>query len=141
CRLTGGAVHASDVSNASRTLLMDLERRAWDDELCALFQVPRSVLPEIKPSSGLFGVTKGVRGLPDGIPIAGIAGDQQSALFGQACFTAGGGKGTYGTGAVFLMNAGPPKGTPKHRALGTVRAAGGAPEPSPPAPAAPLPPR
>ena len=106
-RLTGGAVHATDVSNASRTLLMDLEKRAWDDELCALFHAPKAVLPEIKPSSGVFGHTKGVKGLPDGVPIAGIAGDQQSALFGQACFTEGEAKCTYGTGAFLLMNAGP----------------------------------
>jgi glycerol kinase len=119
-RLTGGAVHATDVTNASRTLLMDLDRRAWDDELCALFQVPRSVLPVIKPSSGLFGATKGVRGLPDGIPITGIAGDQQSALFGQACFSEGEAKCTYGTGAFLLMNAGPRKVTSKHGLIGTV---------------------
>ena len=119
-KLTGGVTHATDVTNASRTLLMDLDRRAWDDELCALFQVPRAVLPEIRPSAGVFGVTKGVRGLPDGVPIAGIAGDQQSALFGQACFTEGEAKCTYGTGAFLLMNAGPRKVTSKHGLLGTV---------------------
>jgi len=119
-KLTGGAAHATDVTNASRTLLMDLERRAWDDELCALFGVPRAVLPQIRPSAGVFGVTKGVRGLPDGIPIAGIAGDQQSALVGQACFAVGEAKCTYGTGAFLLMNAGPNKVTSKHGLLGTV---------------------
>src|SRR5439155_13640701 len=119
-RLTGGAVHATDVTNASRTLLMDLEKRAWDDELCGLFQAPRAVLPEIKPSAGVFGHTKGVKGLPDGIPIAGIAGDQQSALVGQACFAEGEAKCTYGTGAFLLMNAGPRKVTSKHGLLGTV---------------------
>ena len=119
-KLTGGAVHATDVTNASRTLLMDLERRAWDDELCALFGVPRSMLPEIRPSAGQFGVTRGVRGLPDGVPIAGIAGDQQSAMVGQACFAAGEAKCTYGTGAFLLMNAGPAKVTSKHGLLGTV---------------------
>src|SRR5205823_13256404 len=119
-KLTGGAVHATDVTNASRTLLMDLERRAWDDELCGLFGVPRSVLPEIRPSAGQFGGTRGVRGLPDGVPIAGIAGDQQSALVGQACFSAGEAKCTYGTGAFLLMNAGPSKVTSKHGLLGTV---------------------
>ena len=119
-KLTGGAVHATDVTNASRTLLMDLEKRAWDDELCALFDVPRDVLPEIRPSAGVFGVTKGVRGLPDGIPIAGIAGDQQSAMVGQACFSEGEAKCTYGTGAFLLMNAGPRKVTSKHGLIGTV---------------------
>jgi len=119
-RLTGGAVHATDVTNASRTLLMDLEKRAWDDELCGLFQAPRAVLPEIKPSAGVFGHTRGVKGLPDGIPIAGIAGDQQSALVGQACFAEGEAKCTYGTGAFLLMNAGPRKVTSKHGLLGTV---------------------
>ncbi len=119
-RLTGGAVHATDVTNASRTLLMDLEKRAWDDELCALFGVPKSVLPEIRPSAGVFGKTRGVRGLPDGIPIAGIAGDQQSAMVGQACFAEGEAKCTYGTGAFLLMNAGPRKVTSKNGLLGTV---------------------
>jgi glycerol kinase len=119
-RLTGGAVHATDVSNASRTLLMDLEKRVWDDELCALFDVPRSVLPEIRPSAGIFGTTKGVRGLPDGIPIAGIAGDQQAAMVGQACFAEGEAKCKYGTGAFLLMNAGPRKVTSKNGLLGTV---------------------
>jgi glycerol kinase len=119
-KLTGGQVHATDVTNASRTLLMDLEKRQWDDELCALFEVPRGILPEIKPSAGEFGRTKGVRGLPDGIPIAGIAGDQQSAMVGQACFNEGEAKCTYGTGAFLLMNAGPKKVTSKHGLLGTV---------------------
>ncbi len=119
-RLTSGEVHATDVTNASRTLLMDLDRRAWDAELCALFGVPRAVLPEIRPSAGVFGRTKGVKGLPDGIPIAGIAGDQQSALVGQACFAEGEAKCTYGTGAFLLMNAGPKKVTSKHGLLGTV---------------------
>ncbi|HWT85385.1 MAG TPA: FGGY family carbohydrate kinase, partial [Myxococcales bacterium] len=108
-KLTGGAVHATDVTNASRTLFMDLEKRAWDNELLALFDVPRAVLPAIRPSAGVFGTTKGVRGIPDGIPIAGIAGDQQSALVGQACFEEGEAKCTYGTGAFLLMNAGPRK--------------------------------
>ena len=119
-KLTGGAVHATDVTNASRTLLMNLTTRAWDDELLALFGVPRQVLPEIRPSAGEFGRTKGVRGLPDGIPIAGIAGDQQAAMVGQACFTEGEAKCTYGTGAFLLMNAGPKPVTSKHGLLGTV---------------------
>ncbi|MGN6110595.1 MAG: glycerol kinase GlpK [Kofleriaceae bacterium] len=105
-RLTGGAVHATDVTNASRTLVFDIHRLAWSDELLELFGIPRAVLPEVVPSSGPIGSTRGVPGLPDGIPIAGIAGDQQSALFGQACFTPGDAKCTYGTGAFILMNTG-----------------------------------
>lgn len=105
-RLTGGAVHATDVTNASRTLVFDIGKLAWSDELCELIGVPRQVLPTVVPSSGVCGSTKGVAGLPDGIPIAGMAGDQQSALFGQACFTPGDAKCTYGTGAFILMNTG-----------------------------------
>jgi glycerol kinase len=105
-RLTAGAVHATDVTNASRTLLFDLHTLSWNDELCDLIGVPRSLLPDVVPSSGVCGHTKGVPGLPDGIPIAGLAGDQQSALFGQACFTIGDAKCTYGTGAFILMNTG-----------------------------------
>jgi glycerol kinase len=119
-KLTGGAVHATDVTNASRTLLMNLETRAWDDDLLALFGVPRQVLPEIRPSAGEFGRTKGVRGLPDGIPIAGIAGDQQAAMVGQACFAEGEAKCTYGTGAFLLMNAGPKPVASKSGLLSTV---------------------
>jgi glycerol kinase len=119
-KLTSGAVHATDVTNASRTLLMDLETRAWDDELLRLFGVPRAMLPDIRPSAGVFGKTKGLRILPDGIPIAGIAGDQQSAMVGQACFAEGEAKCTYGTGAFLLMNAGPRKVTSSHGLLGTV---------------------
>jgi glycerol kinase len=106
-RLTGGAAHVTDVSNASRTLLMNLRAREWDRELLDLFGVPRAVLPEIRPSSHVYGTTKGVRVLPDGIPVAGIAGDQQAALFGQACFAPGEAKCTYGTGAFLLQNIGP----------------------------------
>ena len=98
--LTGGARHATDPSNASRTLLYDIGRRQWSDELCALFGVPASCLPEVRPSSGRFGTTT------DGIPVSGIAGDQQAALFGQACFEPGTAKNTYGTGSFVLMNIG-----------------------------------
>ncbi len=105
-RLTAGAVHATDVTNASRTLLLDLRSRAWSEEMCALLDVPPQLLPEVKPSSGTFGHTRAVPGIPDGVPIAGIAGDQQSALFGQACFEPGDAKCTYGTGAFILMNTG-----------------------------------
>ncbi len=105
-RLTGGAVHATDVSNASRTSLMNLKTLDWDPELLKLFNVPRGVLPAIVPSSGELGFTSGVTGLPDGIPISGIAGDQQSALFGQAGFERGAAKCTFGTGSFILMTTG-----------------------------------
>lgn len=105
-RLTGGAVHATDVSNASRTSLMNIHTGAWDEDLLQLFGVPRQILPEIGPSSGLLGRTKGLPGLRDGIPIAGIAGDQQSALFGQTCYRPGEAKCTFGTGSFILMNTG-----------------------------------
>ncbi len=104
-QLTGGTVHATDVSNASRTLLFDIHRNRWDDELLALLDVPREVLPEVHPSSHLYGHTRAdLFGAP--IAIGGIAGDQQSALFGQACFTAGLAKNTYGTGCFLLMHTG-----------------------------------
>jgi len=106
-RLSGGAAHVTDVSNASRTLLMDLRTRTWDREMLELFGVPRAVLPEIRSSSEVYGTTRGVKVLPDGIPVAGMAGDQQAALFGQACFTPGDAKCTYGTGAFLLQNVGP----------------------------------
>jgi glycerol kinase len=104
-RLTGAA-HVTDVSNASRTLLMDLRSRTWDRELLELFAIPANVLPEIRASSEVYGTTKNVKALPDGIPVAGIAGDQQAALFGQACFEPGEAKCTYGTGAFLLQNTG-----------------------------------
>jgi glycerol kinase len=98
-KLTGE--HLTDASNASRTLLFDIGELRWSDELCELFGVPRSVLPEVRPSSGRFGVTAG------GIPVSGVAGDQQAALFGQACVRPGMAKNTYGTGSFVLMNVGP----------------------------------
>ena len=105
-RLTGGEAHVTDPSNASRTLLMNLRTLRWDPELLELFHVPRAVLPEIRMSSEVYGTTKGLRVLPDGVPVAGIAGDQQAALFGQACFSPGEAKCTYGTGAFVLENTG-----------------------------------
>ncbi|WNG40640.1 glycerol kinase GlpK [Archangium violaceum] len=105
-KMTGGLVHVTDVSNASRTLLMDVSKLQWDEGMRNLFGVPASCLPEIRGSAEVYGTTKGMRGLPDGIPISGMAGDQQSALFGQACFTPGESKCTYGTGAFLLMNTG-----------------------------------
>lgn len=105
-RLSGGAAHVTDVSNASRTSLMNLKRCSWDSELLDLFEVPGEILPQIRPSSGELARTRAVPGLPDGIPIAGVAGDQQAALFGQACFAPGDAKCTFGTGSFILMNTG-----------------------------------
>jgi len=104
--MTGHAAHVTDVSNASRTLLMGLESLQWDAGLLELFEVPRSVLPRIAASSELYGLTRGMKSLPDGVPVSGMAGDQQAALFGQACFEPGESKCTYGTGAFLLMNVG-----------------------------------
>ena len=104
--LTGGAVHATDVSNASRTMLLDIHRLQWDAELLELFGIPVSMMPRICASSEVVGETRGVEGIPDGIPVAGIAGDQQSALFGQMCLDSGSVKNTYGTGCFLLMNTG-----------------------------------
>ncbi len=105
-RLTGGAAHVTDLSNASRTLLLDLERRDWDPELAGHLGIPLALLPRVCPSSQVYGTTRGLDFLPDGIPVAGMAGDQQAALFGQACFAPGDGKCTYGTGAFLLVNTG-----------------------------------
>ena len=105
-KLTSGAAWVTDVTNASRTLLMDLRTCQWDDALLALLELPRRGLPEIRSSSEVYGTTRGLSFLPDGIPICGIAGDQQAALFGQACFSAGEAKCTYGTGAFMLLHTG-----------------------------------
>lgn len=105
-RLSGGDTHITDVSNASRTSLMNLKTGRWDKELLDIFEVPADILPEIVASSGTLAHTRGVKGLPDGIPVAGIAGDQQAALFGQACFSVGDAKCTFGTGSFILMNTG-----------------------------------
>lgn len=119
-RLTSGVTHKTDVSNASRTMLMDLKTTQWDNELLKIFSVPRQILPEICDSSGVFGKTQGLGFLPDGIPIAGIAGDQQAALFGQTCFSVGEAKCTYGTGSFMLMNSGSQLVKSKHQLLTTV---------------------
>lgn len=103
--LTNGAVHATDPTNASRTLLYDIHRGRWDDDLLELFGIPASMLPEVRPSSGDFGVTANPA-VVQGVPIRGVAGDQQSALFGQRCFAAGEAKNTYGTGCFLLMHTG-----------------------------------
>jgi glycerol kinase len=104
-RLTNGAVHATDPTNASRTMLYDINQHRWSDELASLFGVPRAMLPEVHPSSGDFGVADRAWFGQD-IPIRGVAGDQQAALYGQGCWKAGEGKNTYGTGAFLLFNAG-----------------------------------
>ena len=103
--LTDGSVHATDPTNASRTMLFDIHTMSWDPWLCELFGIPMNMLPEVRPSSGDFGETAR-DGIANGIPIRGVAGDQQSALFGQCCFEAGQAKNTYGTGCFLLMNTG-----------------------------------
>ncbi|MGB1700393.1 MAG: glycerol kinase GlpK [Nannocystaceae bacterium] len=105
-RLTDGAHHVTDVTNASRTMIMDIHRGAWDEDLAGILNLPMAILPKIVSSSEVYGETRGVGFLPDGIPVSGIAGDQQAALFGQACFEPGQAKSTYGTGAFVLMNTG-----------------------------------
>jgi glycerol kinase len=115
--LTAGKVHVTDVSNASRTMLLDISRGEWDDELLDLFGVPRSMLPEVRSSSEVYGVTTLFGGT---IPIAGIAGDQQAALFGQACTRPGMAKNTYGTGCFMLMNTGTKRIVSRNQLLTTV---------------------
>ncbi len=105
-RLTNRQSHVTDVSNASRTLLMDIHSGDWDPQLCEILDVPITILPKIVGSAEVYGYTKDVPGLPDGIPVSGMAGDQQAALFGQACFSPGEAKCTFGTGAFMLMNTG-----------------------------------
>lgn len=105
-KLTGGKTHATDVSNASRTMLMDLKTLHWDDDLLKFFKIPKSILPEIKSSSAHFGQTAELSCLPSGISITGVAGDQQAALFGQTCFESGEAKCTFGTGSFILFNTG-----------------------------------
>jgi glycerol kinase len=119
-KLTGGAIHATEPSNAARTLLFDIRTGDWSDELCALFDVPRAALGEIRPTSGRFGMT-----VPDAaagltVPVSGMAGDQQAALFGQACFDPGMAKNTYGTGSFVLVNLGATAPEPVEGLLTTV---------------------
>ncbi|MEC9225120.1 MAG: FGGY family carbohydrate kinase, partial [Actinomycetota bacterium] len=101
-KLTNGEMHVTDPTNASRTMLYNIVEHRWDDALCDALKVPIGALPEVRPSSGRFGLTSGGSGIPDGIPISGVAGDQQAALFGQACFDQGMAKNTYGTGSFVL---------------------------------------
>lgn len=119
-RLTNGAAHRTEVSNASRTMLMNIHTGWWDEELLKLFQVPASLLPEICNSNADFGRTQGLGFLPDGIPITGILGDQQAALFGQACFEVGESKCTFGTGSFILLNTGKKVVRSKNKLLSTV---------------------
>ena len=119
-QLTGARVHATDVSNASRTLCLNLATVDWDDRMCALLDVPREVLPAVIDSSGVAGETIDLGWLPAGVPIAGIAGDQQAALFGQACFAPGSAKNTYGTGCFALLNTGERPVVSRHGLLTTL---------------------
>jgi glycerol kinase len=119
-KLTGTKILATDSTNASRTLLMNIETGDWDPELLNIFEVPIKYLPKIQDSFGIFGVTKGLNFLPDGIPISGILGDQQSALFGQGCVEEGNIKCTYGTGAFALINTGRNLKYSRHGLLTTV---------------------
>ncbi|HET7730268.1 MAG TPA: glycerol kinase GlpK [Usitatibacter sp.] len=117
--LTGGREHVTDATNASRTLLFDIHTLAWDEELLGILGIPAEVLPRVVPSSGVIARTA-CEGLPDGVPIGGIAGDQQAALFGQACHRPGMAKNTYGTGCFLLMNTGGKPAVSRHRLLSTV---------------------
>jgi glycerol kinase len=122
--LAGGAAarapHVIEITNASRTSLMNLDTGAWDARLCELFDVPRAVLPTIVPTTGEIARTRGFAPLPDGVPITGVAGDQQAALFGQACFGPGDAKCTYGTGAFIVVNTGKRRIDSQHGLLSTV---------------------
>jgi len=118
-RLTGGRAHVTDVSNASRTLMFNIHTLQWDDELLSLLAVPRAMLPQVMPSSGVIGQTES-RWFGESIPIAGCAGDQQAATFGQACFTPGTAKNTYGTGCFLLLNTGHQPVVSQHNLLTTV---------------------
>ena len=120
--LTGGLVHATDPTNACRTMLYNIHEGRWDQDLLGLFGIPASMLPEVRPSSGLFGETS-YPGLPAGIPICGVAGDQQAALFGQCCFAPGQAKNTYGTGCFMLLHTGSEARESEHGLVTTIVAA------------------
>ncbi len=117
--LTGGKIHATDVSNASRTMFFNIHTRVWDDELLNIFDIPHMLLPEIKGSSGFYGEIRTPNAL-DGVSITGVAGDQQAALFGQSCFETGSTKCTYGTGCFMLQNTGARPAASRNRLLSTV---------------------
>jgi glycerol kinase len=123
--LTGGtsvasAVHLTEPTNASRTLIYNINEHCWDTQLCELLNIPSALLPDIQTSSGIFGETVSFEGLPAGIPIAGMAGDQQAALYGQGCWQAGEAKNTYGTGCFLLMNMGYERPASEHGLLTTI---------------------
>jgi glycerol kinase len=120
--LTAGRAHVTDRTNASRTLLLNLHTAGWDEDLCRYFCVPRALLPQVLPSAADFGRTSGLGFLPDGVLVAGMAGDQQAALFGQCGFTAGDAKCTYGTGAFFLEHVGERPVLSQHRLLTSLAA-------------------
>ena len=119
-KLTNGTVHATDFTNASRTMLFNIETLNWDEKILKRFGIPKTMLPNVKNSSGIFGKTARHGKLPAGIPIAGIAGDQQAALFGQACFEPGAMKNTYGTGCFMLLNTGRKRVKSKHGLITTL---------------------
>ncbi|OOG53356.1 glycerol kinase GlpK [Rhodanobacter sp. C03] len=118
--LTGGKLHVTDVSNAARTLLYDIHARCWDDELLRMLDIPRSMLPQVRSCSEVYGHTAATHGFPAGVPISGVAGDQQAALFGQACFEPGMAKNTYGTGCFMLMHTGVVAVPSRHGLLTTI---------------------
>jgi glycerol kinase len=118
--LTGGKLHVTDVSNAARTLLFDIHARRWDDELLRMLDIPRSILPQVRSCSEVYGHTVAAHGFPAGVPISGVAGDQQAALFGQACFEPGMAKNTYGTGCFMLMHTGAVAVPSRHGLLTTI---------------------
>ena len=120
--LTNKKVHATDVTNASRTMLFNIDKLRWDETLCSALQVPLAMLPAVKASSDNFGTVADLPGLKAlaGVPICGVAGDQQAALFGQACFALGEAKNTYGTGCFLLMNTGTKRVHSQNRLLSTV---------------------
>lgn len=105
-KLTGGRAHVTDLTNASRTLLLNIRTKKWDPKLLRIFGVPAKVLPRLQISGSVFGITQKIAGLPAGLPIAGVMGDQQAALYGQGCYEAGTSKNTYGTGCFIMMNTG-----------------------------------
>lgn len=120
-KLTGGKSHATDTTNASRTLIYNIRKFQWDHELCRILNVPLNILPNVQEPGSIFGYTsKNVAGLPDGVPIAGVLGDQQAALYGQGCFEAGSIKNTYGTGCFLVLNTGKKFITSKHGLLTTI---------------------
>ncbi|MFL5813109.1 MAG: glycerol kinase GlpK [Bdellovibrionia bacterium] len=119
-RISGGVIHATEPSNASRTLCFNIYKRKWDSDLCKALGIPMDIWPEVMPSTGTFALTRGFSDLPDGIPITGVLGDQQSAMMGQACVREGSAKCTYGTGSFILLNTGRKPVKSHHRLLTTV---------------------